>query len=135
MLHFTLWELIQAKRRRVRSEQPLAEAPALSIPAAVWETQPGAEFCPRDESKNPEEMCKESRPSTQYQFLSLLSYLLMKAAQGKCQKPRIKQLERKTSTPSSIFMMLRSGDELKLCEEGRCQGRPATTNSAVTRKQ
>lgn len=93
-------------------------------------------FATRPRKQKPRRDVQRSKPSTQYQFLSLLSYLLMKLLRANVQKPRIKQLEKENISPSSIFMMLRSGRwELKTLRRSRCQGRPATTNSAVTRSR
>ena len=101
-LHFTLWELIQAKRQRAGSEQPPRGGESsrpLAIPPEAWETQPAAEFCHETQETKPRRDVQRNEPSTQYQFLSLLSYLLMKLLRANVQEAKNKTARNENISP------------------------------------
>lgn len=92
-------------------------------------------FATRPRKQKPRRNVQRNEPSTQYQFLSLLSYLLMKLLRANVQEAKNKTARNENISPSSIFMTLRSGRlGLRALRRSHCRGWPTTANSAVKRK-
>lgn len=87
VLHFTLWELMQAKRQRAGSEQPLRGGESkrpLCIAPEAWETQPGAEFCHETQELKTQKRCAKKRAQYSVPFSQFVELFAIEAAQGKC---------------------------------------------------